>query len=132
MSNQETLPSAPIERLAWEKAHSIWNAEGRSLEDIPIENYTRIDIWMRAVRWLMDTISTPIEKAPPVAPTESELLKRIHKTCLCTDATRGFDYGENHKRLGTAGPGKRWLTPRDLIQSHWTKADKLAAGGNDE
>lgn len=47
---------------------------------------------------------------------ENEALERQAEHCLCTRNTRGFDYGETHKKLGKPGIGKRWLTPSDIAK----------------
>ena len=44
--------------------------------------------------------------------------------CLCTRNTYGFDYSEIHPHLGKPGPGKRWLTPNDVINDGLAKLPK--------
>lgn len=38
-------------------------------------------------------------------------LDTIRKCCLCDRDTKGFDYHEEHPRLGKAKSGSRWLAP---------------------
>lgn len=50
--------------------------------------------------------------------TAEELIIDCYKHCRCQRfETKGFDYGEEHGLLGKPGVGKRWLTPRDLIDA---------------
>ena len=43
-----------------------------------------------------------------------EALEYMDKSCLCERfKTKGFDYGQNHKRMGKCDAGGRWITPRD-------------------
>ncbi len=53
-------------------------------------------------------------------------LNDVHEHCLCERySVHGFDYGERHRRLGRAGAGKRWSTPRDLIKDFRTRQKAL-------
>lgn len=49
------------------------------------------------------------------------------RTCLCTRATKGFDYREEHPLKGHAGTGKRWLTPTDLLEETQVAVESIAA-----
>lgn len=42
-------------------------------------------------------------------------LKTVQNHCLCTRNTKGFDYGEKHKKLGKPNAGARWLVPKDIV-----------------
>lgn len=58
------------------------------------------------------------------------LVSSISESCLCERNTYGFDYHENHPRLGkTSG---RWKTPRSLIDDSigfkWKYKDKEKPG----
>lgn len=56
-----------------------------------------------------------------------EALESAYKLCLCTESTKGFDYGEEHSRLKKAeGAGKRWLRPRECIDKALRICDELA------
>jgi hypothetical protein len=57
-----------------------------------------------------------------------EALKYVDKACLCErfptrKMKKGFDYHEQHPRMGECSGGSRWLTPRDKA--------KQALGGED-
>lgn len=55
-------------------------------------------------------------------------LQRIENSCLCERfKTDGFDYGEDHKKLGKPSSGCRWLTPLDIIQAAKTSRMVLEA-----
>lgn len=42
--------------------------------------------------------------------------------CLCDQiSTKGFDYGEDHKRCGKAQAGQRWKTPRECAREALAK-----------
>lgn len=43
-----------------------------------------------------------------------ETIKQMRDACVCTRGTNGFDYSENHPKMGKPKPGARWLTPNDL------------------
>ena len=50
-----------------------------------------------------------------------DALKYIEGACQCKRLNRwkeykGFDYGEEHSKLGKPGPGQRWKTPSDYIK----------------
>lgn len=46
-------------------------------------------------------------------------LNKCKEHCLCERNTEGFDYREAHRHLGKPKPGARWLTPWDLITTHF-------------
>lgn len=45
------------------------------------------------------------------------IITDVHKSCLCTRNTFGFDYHQEHEHLGKPKTGGRWLTPVDLIEA---------------
>ena len=45
-----------------------------------------------------------------------EALETAQKHCLCTRNTPGFDYHEEHKKLGMPKSGARWWTPSDVVK----------------
>lgn len=63
-----------------------------------------------------------------VAPAADKLLEQLRNTCICDRNTYGFDYGETHPKLGKPGPGKRWLTPTDIIDETRKVARPAASG----
>lgn len=45
-----------------------------------------------------------------------KMLIDIKESCLCERfKTKGFDYGEDHKRMGKPEFGARWVAPRERI-----------------
>lgn len=44
-----------------------------------------------------------------------EAMETAHRHCVCHRNMKGFDYGEEHPRLGKPQTGSRWLTPRDIL-----------------
>jgi hypothetical protein len=55
-------------------------------------------------------------------------LETSGRHCLCVRNTWGFDYCESHKILGKPGPGKRWLTPNDVLKETRATAHAMLEG----
>ena len=63
-----------------------------------------------------------------------KLINNINDACLCNRfQTKGFDYGEDHPRLGNE-IGSRFNTPRDMIEGtigfKWKYKDKKKPGNS--
>jgi hypothetical protein len=129
MSKQESTP--PSMTMSEDKIKTAIAAVGSAMYVIS-KDRPEMQTLLQGLKVAVELLAK--EESPQlVAPDDDELLKKIHKTCLCSQSNPiGFDYGEQHSRLGKAGPGKRWLTPRDLIQVHWTKARSLTDEASDE
>ena len=55
-----------------------------------------------------------------------EALTHTMDFCLCDQIrTKGFDYGEDHKRQGKAQPGQRWKTPRECAREALAKYKQI-------
>ena len=68
------------------------------------------------------TVETALPSAPAPTVADIDVLKQakealeyVGKACLCTRNTPGFEYSQNHKRLGKAGAGQRWVEPREKV-----------------
>jgi len=64
-----------------------------------------------------------------------DLVNNCYEMCLCERAvTKGFDYGESHKREGSPQAGARFNTPRDIIEVvvgfKWKYKDKTKPGNS--
>lgn len=67
-------------------------------------------------------ISEELEKLRAENAAMREALTHTMDFCLCDQIrTKGFDYGEDHKRQGKAQPGQRWKTPRECAREALAK-----------
>ena len=58
-----------------------------------------------------------------------KVAKGVMDSCLCRRfKTPGCDYNEEHKYLGKAKIGARWLTPRDALGLPLSELEKLKGG----
>ena len=61
-----------------------------------------------------------------------KLLLQCERHCICTRNTKGFDYGETHKKLGKPKIGARWWTVTDIVKNaEIADTHALAAKGSE-
>lgn len=59
-----------------------------------------------------------------------EALEFVDELCLCRRfKTKGFDYGETHEKVGKAGVGERYITPKDKVFFALAEIERLRGGG---
>jgi hypothetical protein len=78
----------------------------------------------------IDSLRSRVEAQEGQIKLAKAALEKTSEHCLCDRSLPGFDYSENHKRLGMPRSGARWLTPRDIIREALSDLEKGELHGN--
>ena len=63
-----------------------------------------------------DSLKEKLQAAEAECAGYRKALKLAGEHCICSRNTYGFDYSEEHIKLGKPKSGVRWLTPLDIIE----------------
>lgn len=98
-----------------------------------------ICMWELALEGAKRNAETAIHRMEKAESELTKLRKRVEVLldavqftrdyCVCERfKTKGFDYGEEHKRMGKPKEGARWITPQDKAKFALAESAKIAEG----